>query len=93
MSTASEKCDEMLILFKEWRDNLQPIDRICSETIRSLSLVPGPEFCFLSPQLTKDLYYSPFVHELLALGMETGGNVHCVLEVWYTMAFTPSPSR
>ena len=86
------KCRTVLRLFKQWQRRFRPIANISSDTVKSLSLPNDELFTFLVPQMTKDVYYSLFVHRLLDIGIASGGNLYLILEATFTMVFTPSPS-
>lgn len=88
--TANER--KVLKLVEEWMDAKKPICEITSETIRSLNLSKEEKFNYLTPQLTKDVYYSPFVHIALGIGLANDECLYSVLEAVYAMVFTPSPT-
>ena len=47
---------------------------------------------YIRPQLTKDIYYSLFVHEMLEMSRRNGSCLYMCLEAAYTIAFTPLPT-
>ena len=92
MTFDDTKFNEVLRLVPQWRHDVCAISLINSESIQSLEISPNDEFVFIPPQLTKDIYYSPFVHVLIEHGHRTSGSIYAALELAYTMVFTPSQS-
>ena len=68
-----------------------PITEITTETIQSLNLERNNEFNYRPAQLTKDLYYSPFVWYVLQIYSWGTPCIYFALEMIYCMVFTPSP--
>ena len=86
--TQERKYDTVLDVVNHWIADRNPISQINSESVRALGLSRDEDFNYLYPQLTKDVYYSPYVHKT----MSVGDNLYLALEVVYCMALTPSPT-
>ena len=78
MNDAQERtCGTILSFVNHLVDEHNPILEINTETVRSLEFSSEDAFNYLNPQLTKDVYYSPFIHKSLMIG----DNLYLVLEV------------
>lgn len=87
MANQDQKNAAVLNIISQWRAVVNPISDVNSESLATLDLsLEG--WNYLRPQMTKDLYYSPFVHACLHWGM----NYYHVLEMVYCCVFTPSPT-
>ena len=92
MTDQKDTNERVYQLLQTWMKAKKVITKIDSKSIISLDLSSTKEYHFIVPQVTKDLYYSLFVHELLSYGKATEWSLYSVLEAVYTMVFTPSPS-
>lgn len=76
---------------EDWWDESNAIAEVNRESVRSLGL-SRDDLTFLSPALTKDVYYSIFIETMLGNDGVQGGDLYATLEIVVTIVFTPSPS-
>ena len=73
----AQRC--VLSLMKEWMRRFRNVTKVSCNQVRTLHLTAESEYTYLSPQMTKDIYYSLFVHRILQVGHEIDGKVYLVL--------------
>src|SRR6056300_1156859 len=84
--------ESILQLMVEYIRDGDVIDHLSTESIRKLNISTENEFTYLPPQLTKDVYYSLFVDNVLRMAFWSRGDIYTALEMVMCMVFTPSPS-
>lgn len=81
----------VMTLIGQWMDAMKPISTVNTNTVQSLGISTKDQFTYISPQLTKEVYYSPFVHKTLPYTV--GGNPYLAMKLVYCMAMTTLPTK